>query len=112
MIRLFSYENDLHSRVKLGINKSKDLFTGVHSIIVQFSKVICHRRSDDLFILPNSEELVKRFLKFLSKPAFTAVVSAGPSEVFPLTACLVYSRVKELSRLSIGLIYRYKKGRL
>ncbi|MBS6137126.1 MAG: hypothetical protein KH757_01960, partial [Megasphaera sp.] len=33
-------ENDLHSRVKLGINKSKDLFTGVHSIIVQFSKVI------------------------------------------------------------------------
>ncbi|MBS6138048.1 MAG: hypothetical protein KH757_06765, partial [Megasphaera sp.] len=82
------------------------------SIIVQFSKVICHRRSDDLFILPNSEELVKRFLKFLSKPAFTAVVSAGPSEVFPLTACLVYSRVKELSRLSIGLIYRYKKGRL
>ncbi|MBS6256871.1 MAG: hypothetical protein KH448_09730, partial [Megasphaera sp.] len=40
LIRLFSYENDLHSRVKLGINKSKDSFTGVHSIIVQFSKVI------------------------------------------------------------------------
>ena len=63
LIRLFSYENDLHSRVKLGINKSKDSFTGVHSIIVQFSKVICHRRSDDLFILPNYEELVNTFCK-------------------------------------------------
>ncbi|MDY2966625.1 MAG: hypothetical protein SOR58_10590, partial [Megasphaera massiliensis] len=60
------YENDLHSRVKLGINKSKDLFTGVHSIIVQFSKVIC-RRSDDLFILPNYEELVKHVFEFLHK---------------------------------------------
>jgi len=67
LIRLFSYENDLHSRVKLGINKSKDLFTGVHSIIVQFSKVICHRRSDDLFILPNYEELVKHYFEFLHK---------------------------------------------
>jgi len=83
LIRLFSYENDLHSRVKLGINKSKDSFTGVHSIIVQFSKVIGHRRSDDLFILPNSEELVKRFLKVLSKPAFAAVVSAGLSKALP-----------------------------
>ncbi|WP_303702576.1 hypothetical protein, partial [Megasphaera massiliensis] len=75
LIRLFSYENDLHSRVKLGINKSKDLFTGVHSIIVQFSKVICHRRSDDLFILPNYEGLVKHSFEEFSKES--TVVSVG-----------------------------------